>query len=217
MKLEDRNYKVWLIPVLRTNVSDALVGTRTEGFKGTFCYACESGTENNSQGQMLFDGGWHRPGVRGQPSHTHMHTCSLLFSSLMAWELSEGPKTSHQEGGKRWGGEEGSGPGKLYECVDVEKRRNEWEEDKQEKELELNYKYDIRTHWKTVCLSRGSACCCFHFFFSIFLGGCGWKGVCLLYTTSPLYIWSESSRKTTTPHAPPAACLMDLSSRCHCV
>lgn len=33
--------------------------------------------------------------------HTHTHTCSLLFSFLVAWELAEGPRASHQEGGER--------------------------------------------------------------------------------------------------------------------
>lgn len=55
---------------------------------------------------------WHRAGG-WRSKHILAHTPSLLFSSLVAWELAKGPQTSHQEGDKRWGGEEENRPGNI--------------------------------------------------------------------------------------------------------
>lgn len=58
--------------------------------------------------------------AKGQRStHTRIHKWSLLFSFLIAWELAEGPQTSHQEGGERWEGGKQSTEHFMNVCVSL--------------------------------------------------------------------------------------------------
>ena len=79
---------------------DVLMGTRAEGLKELSVMYERVIQKTTITARCYLMGDDTGPGSKVNP-HTHIHECSLLFSSLVAWELSKGPKTSHQEGGER--------------------------------------------------------------------------------------------------------------------
>lgn len=82
----------------RTHVWYVLMGTRAEGFKELSVMYVIQKTSIKARCYLMGDDTG--PGSKVNP-HTYIHTCSLLFAFLVAWELAKGPKASHQEGGER--------------------------------------------------------------------------------------------------------------------